>query len=141
MTNLDVYNAVREQIEHEDNLTTQRLTWLVASQSFLFTAFAILVNAPMTSKWPILTLKQEQVFQLIPIVGFASSLLIYLSIIAGLLAMSRLRAHWARNTCAGECAALPPVQSSLLSRTLGTLTPAALPPGFMLIWLYLLVTV
>ncbi len=140
MSDLDIYNAVRAQIVHEDNLNTQRLTWLVASQSFLFTAFAILVNAPMTSKWPILTLKQEQVFQLIPIVGFASGLLIYLGIIASLVSMARLRAHWARNTCNGECALLPPVQSSVLSRTLGTLTPAVLPPGFVLIWLYLLLT-
>ena len=140
MTDLDIYHAVREQIEHEDNLITQRLTWLVASQSFLFTAFAILVNAPVASKLPILALKQDQVFQLIPVVGFGSSLLIYLSIIAGILAMSRLRTHWAHNACSASCAALPPVQSASVSRILGTLTPAALPPGFMLIWLYLLVS-
>jgi hypothetical protein len=140
MTELEIYSAVREQIEHEDNLITQRTTWLVASQSFLFTAFAILVNAPLTSKLPILEIKQEQVFQIIPLVGFAASLLIYTGIIAGILAMGRLRAHWAHVPCEGPCAALPPIQSSIVSRTLGTLTPAVLPPGFMLIWLYLLLS-
>ncbi len=35
LTPLDYYNVVRSRIEHEDNLVVQRLSWLVASQSFL----------------------------------------------------------------------------------------------------------
>jgi hypothetical protein len=141
VTDLDIYNIVREQIEHEDNLITQRLSWLVASQSFLFTAYAILVNASQTSKLPILELKQVQVFHLIPMVGFVSGVLIYVSILAGILAMARLRTHWARNACTVDCNGLPPIQSPLVSRFLGLITPALLPPGFTLIWLYLLLTV
>ena len=95
------------------------------------------MNAPVTHKWSILALKQDRVCRLIPVVGLGSGLLTTLSILAGILAMGRLRAHWAHTTRVAPCTALPPVQSSLLSRTLGTRTPAALPPGFMLIWLYL----
>ena len=41
---LDFYRLIRSQIEHEDNSQQQRLSWLVASQSFLFTAFAIVLS-------------------------------------------------------------------------------------------------
>ncbi len=44
--------ALRRRIEHEDNLVNQRLSWLVASQAFMLTAFAILLNAPLNSLIP-----------------------------------------------------------------------------------------
>src|SRR5258707_2357713 len=31
---LDWYRAIRDQIQHEDNLIVQRLAWLMAAQSF-----------------------------------------------------------------------------------------------------------
>lgn len=40
----DYYGAVRGQIEHEDTLISQRLNWFLMSQSFLFTAYAIVVS-------------------------------------------------------------------------------------------------
>jgi hypothetical protein len=40
------YRILRDQLQHEDGLTTQRLSWLMASQAFLFTAYAIAVNGP-----------------------------------------------------------------------------------------------
>src|SRR5271154_2902736 len=36
---LDWYRLFRSRIEHEDNLIIQRLSWLVASQAFLFSAY------------------------------------------------------------------------------------------------------
>ena len=48
LTPLEYYNLIRERIEHEDNLIVQRLTWLVGSQSFLFTAYAIVSNGLMS---------------------------------------------------------------------------------------------
>ncbi len=37
----DFYEAARRRIEHEDNLNVNRLSWLMASQSFLFSAYAV----------------------------------------------------------------------------------------------------
>jgi hypothetical protein len=41
---VDFYRLIRARIEHEDALTVNRLSWLVASQSFLFTAYALTLN-------------------------------------------------------------------------------------------------
>ena len=32
----DWYRTIRDQIQHEDNLIVQRLSWLMAAQSFFF---------------------------------------------------------------------------------------------------------
>ena len=42
---LERYQLFRSRIEHEDTLILQRLSWLMASQSFLFTAYAIVTSA------------------------------------------------------------------------------------------------
>ena len=41
----DWYRTIRDQIQHEDNLIVQRLSWLMAAQSFFFTGYAIIANA------------------------------------------------------------------------------------------------
>jgi hypothetical protein len=135
----EMYNLVREQIEHEDNLITQRLSWLVASQSFLFTAFAILLNAPPQGKLPAFDAKQAQIFQLIPLVGLLSDLLIYVSIVAGVIATSKLRAHWlAVRRGDADDRQLPAIQGPRLSQLMGLVAPLLLPLVFLVIWAYVL---
>ena len=46
ISGIQYYKIIRSQIEHEDNLINQRLSWFVAAQAFLFSAYAILLNAP-----------------------------------------------------------------------------------------------
>lgn len=39
------WNRIRKSIEHENILINHRLTWLLSSQAFLFTAFTLIFNA------------------------------------------------------------------------------------------------
>ena len=41
ISRIEYYQIIRSQIEHEDNLINQRLSWFVAAQAFLFSAYAI----------------------------------------------------------------------------------------------------
>src|SRR2546425_10826614 len=87
---LDYYNLFRQRLEHEDNLIIQRLSWLVASQSFLFTAYAIVLNGLTATPPPAVAGYMEQqrlVFRLIPVVAIITNGLIYLRIIAAGAAM------------------------------------------------------
>lgn len=43
---LSIYETHRGQLQHEDNLVNHRVSWLVASQSFLLGTYAFLVNSP-----------------------------------------------------------------------------------------------
>ena len=94
---LERYHLFRSRIEHEDNLILQRLSWLMASQSFLFTAYAIVTNG-MTN--PIQPGENEFVNHLvvlahiIPLVASLNSLLIFISIVAALKGIRELRQQY-----------------------------------------------
>src|SRR5881396_3536683 len=94
LTTLDHYQLIRERIEHEDNLVVQRLSWLVASQSFLFTAYAIVLNGLTASPPPAtatLMHQQMRLSRLIPLAAILTCALIYVSIVAAVKAIAGLR--------------------------------------------------
>jgi len=44
LTKKELFQMIREQIQHEDSLINQRLNWLLLSQAFLFTAFTTIIT-------------------------------------------------------------------------------------------------
>src|SRR5947208_13595652 len=94
LTGLEYYQLVRGRIEHEDSLVVQRLSWLVASQSFLFTAYAIVLNGLTASPPPAMaTLMRQQLrlSRLIPLAAILTCALIYVSIVAAVKAIATVR--------------------------------------------------
>jgi hypothetical protein len=47
-------DTIRRHLKHEDSLMVNRLSWLVAWQSFLFTAYAIVLNGTSATRTAIL---------------------------------------------------------------------------------------
>jgi len=137
---LEYYNLVRERIEHEDSLIVQRLSWLVASQSFLFTAYAIVSNGLMSQpSQPACLRFGEQLqllFQLIPIVATLTCVLIYISILAAVVTMRRLRNGY-RSRFGPEEDGLPPIMTVAPTRLFGLVAPLLLPLVFAAVWLVL----
>jgi hypothetical protein len=137
-SSLDLYRLFRDRIEHEDNLIIQRLSWLVASQSFLFTAYAITTNA-LTNLDPKATGRfVEQaglLFRLLPTVAICVALLIYISILAALRAIRQIRRIYQSRPAPAD---LPPIQTAATTRLLGLSAPLLLPLLFVSVWLVLL---
>jgi len=134
---LDRYRLVRSHIEHEDDLVTQRLNWLMASQSFLFTAYAITTNAPDSVRTDHL---HRLLLGMIPLIAACTAVLVFLTVMAGHIAMRHLHGWLRRHMAAQEIAGLPPVQGSANTRVLGMTAPILLPPIFLAVWVYLMVT-
>jgi hypothetical protein len=132
---VDWYRAIRDQLQHEDNLIVQRLSWLMAAQSFFFTGYAIIANGTPTPRNQLLAKQQDLLFNIIPAVACLSDLLIYASVIAGVLALYRLRHTYSRHVAPGE--SIPAIQGSRLTRWLGIASPLLLPPVFLAAWLWL----
>ena len=126
---------LREEIRHEDNLLNQRISWLVSSQSFLLTGFAIALNGPLQAK----SAKYEQLglllVSLIPIVGVLISLISQVTILAGVIHMQQIR----RLAGAFHPAHLPGVQGTSLTRWFGLSGPTVTPLIFLAVWLVVLV--
>jgi hypothetical protein len=136
---VEQYHAVRSQIEHEDNLVSQRLSWLLASQSFLFTAYAITLNGPIQLHYQGYESQVRLLIILLPLVGITSNVLIWTSILAGMSAMKKLKHSFER--CIGsDCVAgLPPIQTKGAALLGGQLGPVLIPLLFLGVWLALLV--
>jgi hypothetical protein len=139
LSGLEYYQLIRQRIEHEDNLVVQRLSWLVASQSFLFTAYAIVLNGLTASPPPAaaaLMHQQARLSRLIPLVGILTCALIYVSIVAGVRAIGALRRRY-RSRFPSDETDLPGIQTDGRTRALGLVAPLLLPLVFIGVWLYL----
>lgn len=129
------YALLRQQVEHEDNLMTQRLSWLVAAQSFMFTAYAIVLNAPEHAATLMHARQQGYLIAVIPSVAIATNALIYISVLAGVLAMRALRSQWG---LVSEAGAISTIQGSALTRRMGLAPPILLPLVFLGVWIFLI---
>lgn len=135
---LERYQVFRSRIEHEDNLIMQRLSWLMASQSFLFTAYAIvtngLANPPPTGPNPHV-IHLRTLIRIIPIVALLNSLLIAISITAAIVAINHLRRSYQNQPGTLQ---VVPLQTTLGTRVMGLSAPVLLPLLFLSVWLFLL---
>lgn len=139
ISRIEYYQIVRSQIEHEDNLINQRLSWFVGAQAFLFSAYAILLNAPSQVRLQRFATQQEILFSLIPLVAIGVSILIYITVVAAMLAMANLRRLLEGHMKEEESALLPPVQGYRQTLLLGQASPILMPFLFMISWIVLLI--
>lgn len=128
------YSLFRARIDHEDDLIVQRLSWLVASQSFLFTAYAIVLNGLASPTGGPVLGQQQRLLHLIPLVGCATAGLIYVTILAAVVAIRRLRRGYA-TLAANE--PLPEIQTRAAIRLCGLTAPLVLPLVYLAVWIVL----
>ena len=131
----DYYRIIRSQVEHEDNLSTQRLNWLLAGQAFLFTAYAIVSNADTGTS----ARRQLLLLTMLPLVALAVCALIFIAMAAGYMAMANLRRVLLHHVPAEVLMHFPPIQGVGYTRFMGMAAPLLLPPIFMFVWLWLLI--
>ena len=89
----ELYEMIRKQIEHEDNLVNQRLNWLLIAQAFLFAA----ITAILTHDKPIGYVNGNYIPWVpfgITIMGFFINLFSFIGIRAAYKSLKRLRENW-----------------------------------------------
>jgi hypothetical protein len=119
---------------HEDNLLNQRLSWILTSQSFLLTGYAILLNAPAALQSETYARHHRLLMELIPLSGVVTVFLIWAAIIAALLAMRDLRAR----TEAHPGFESSHIQGRPMTRSLGMAAPTLIPVVFLVSWLVII---
>lgn len=114
------HELYRSQIQHEDNLLNQRVSWIVTSQAFLLGTYVFLINSPALHIEKVENAKQVKLpgsdglafrlnefvdsvtllRQIFEIVGFSSSVATFVSTIAAALAIGRLTKKYAESVLA-----------------------------------------
>jgi Mn2+/Fe2+ NRAMP family transporter len=128
--------ALRRRIEHEDELISQRLSWLVGSQSFLLTAFAISLNAGTVAKEPAYAAANRMLVALLPPTGIACVLIVGFTVAGAIWSLSELRALAGQIAGPGDL----PIHSRPAIRRLGLAAPVAIPCVFLTLWLALILS-
>ena len=131
---LKYYELTRARLEHEDGLIVNRLSWLMASQSFLFTAYAIVTNGPVSPPAG----RTLLLLQLVPLIGVISTAIIYAGVLAAVCAMRWLLATYRVRIPDEAALGAPPIFTPPPIRRWGMAAPLFLPAVFLLAWLYLL---
>lgn len=138
---VDWHRLFRSQMEHEDDQIAQRIAWLVTSQAFMFTAYAITTNGlhnspPLPDGAAIFSAQEILLFRLLPLVAIFTALLIYTSILAAFKAMRELRRAYQAKATVPEGLLFQP---SISTRLLGLAAPTLLPLLFVVVWSALLI--
>jgi len=130
-------NMIDAQIQHEDDLIGQRMSWLVISQSFLFGTLATLIGQRGLADPGAVRL----LLVLIPLVGGLLSVLVLAAVGAANYAMWQWRAALDRICALPEARQLdwPRLRHRRRTTMLGDLLPIAVSGGFFLAWVVILI--
>jgi hypothetical protein len=125
---------LRTQIDRETDLLGQRTAWVMASQAFLFSAYAVAVNAHADPTAPKGGTRPQLLVAVLPWISLLSLLLLVVTILGGLFALVRHRSLLL-STAEARMHAL---EAGPFARVAGLAAPLLVPVIFLVAWLVLL---
>ena len=125
---------LRTQIDRETDLLGQRTAWVMASQAFLFSAYAVAVNAHADPTAPKGGTRPQLMVAVLPWISLLSLLLLVVTILGGLFALLRHR-NLLLSTAEARMHAL---EAGPLARVAGLAAPLLVPVIFLVAWIVLL---
>ena len=122
--------SIRSRLEHEDNLVNHRVSWILTSQAFLLTGYAILLNASAVLRPELHARHHSILMTLIPWIGVISVLVLCLPS----LERSSPCATCERPPWFNRDAPLTHIHGRQITRWLGLSAPLLIPPVFLFTW-------
>jgi hypothetical protein len=127
---------LRSRLDRETDLLTQRTGWVVGSQAFLFSAYAIALNGRFAGATPTPDRRAHLLVEVIPWISIVSLVLLIVTLAGGFAALLQLRRHLAAR---GD-RRVQILDASRPARTAGLIAPLLVPWAFLITWIVLLVT-
>jgi hypothetical protein len=135
---IDLYKTTRGQIEHIDNTISQRIIWLIISQSFFFDGYAILITGE--PKDMLLWGKQHELILIFPIAALLMNVISLIDIISGMNYLKGLYlSFYDKNKIEKVDVPYPPIEGFRKLNFLKNLSAIILPSVFIIIWIIILI--
>lgn len=132
----NLYTTIRGQVEHLNNILSQRIIWLVIAQSFFFSGFAVLITGKPDQKWAAI---HEKLLVVFPVASMLAVILTYVDVISSLLYLRRLRNFYASKPKNDPNESnYPPMAGYKGLSMMEHVCPAVLPIVFTATWIYIL---
>ena len=143
LTLAELYTLIRSQIEHENELLSQRVIWQILTQAFFFGAYAALLNAPKEAKNHLFESEQALLLWLMPVAALLAGVLAYISIISSLKTIVYLRQLYeehARSKSPADPSSkwYPHIQGPPQLGTMAMFSPGMMPIVFTVAWIVVL---
>ena len=90
LSRADLYDRLRSQIQHEDNVINIRVVWQLLGQSFFFSTYAAVLNSKGEAKNVLFQQQQELLLWAVPIAALIAGLLASMSIFSSLYTIEHL---------------------------------------------------
>jgi hypothetical protein len=133
----ELYKVTRSQVEHIDNTLSQRTIWLVISQSFFVSGYAVLITGNPND--PALLYRQHALLVAFPVASIIFIILSGFDIISGSIYLRQLRLNYEKNEESRRLTSnYPPMAGFKMLSALKNFSPIAVPVGFIILWLYIL---
>ncbi len=122
---LEIFKILRDKVRHEDTWIQSRISWLLASNAFLFAAYG------MSSS-------DKAVTCIIPFVGFLTALLVLIGLLGTLSAFQQIQNEWKTLIPEDRRKKLPGIRSAGCALQLGGIGSYGLCVVIMLAWAWLI---
>ncbi|MCC2641760.1 MAG: hypothetical protein K0S45_2173 [Nitrospira sp.] len=144
LTRAELYDRLRSQIEHEDELINIRVVWQLLAQSFFFSTYATLLNATGEPKNLLFGQQQEFLLWAVPIAALLAGLLASISIFTSIYTIEHLgqvyRSYTGQLDEEDQSTRLfPAIQGPDAVRRWARIPPIGLPVLFILTWVVILI--
>jgi hypothetical protein len=146
LTRAELYDRLRAQIQHEDELINIRVVWQLLAQSFFFSTYAALLNAPKEAKSAVFAQQQELLLWVVPIVALLAGIIASVSIFTSIYTIEYLgQSYQSYSLLPGRedrsAKLFPNIQGPKAVRAWARIAPVGLPLLFILTWLLILTRV
>jgi hypothetical protein len=126
---------LRTQMDRETDLLGQRTAWVIASQAFLFSAYAVAVNAHIDAAAPNGGTGVLLLIHLLPWISLLSLAMLTVTIVAGVFTLVRFRSFF----LATADVRMRGLDSGPVARAAGLAAPLCVPLIFLTAWIVILV--
>ena len=136
------YREIRDQIKHEDNLCNNRMTWLIALQGFLFTAYGFSISAEAGTNGDQIKQTIAITHAALVLLGTSSAIVIAAALFAAVWSIHRLVDRWYDSYTIEVTKEFPQIIGSYSSEKrrgtrLGQVPLYVIPGICCLVWLYI----
>ena len=140
LSRAELYDRLRSQIQHEDNVINIRVVWQLLAQSFFFSTYATLLNAKGEAKNVLFEQQQELLLWAVPIAALIAGILASMSIFSSLYTIEYLATiyHGHTNEKDQSTKTFPSLRGPEKVRVWALIPPIGLPILFILIWTIIL---
>ena len=140
LTQAELYDRLKSQMQHEDELINIRVLWQLLAQSFFFSTYATLLNAK-EAKNGVFAQQQELLLWAVPVIALLAGLIASISIFTSIYTieyMGRVYQNYKAQQEDETTKLFPPIQGPEAIRTWARVAPIGLPVLFILTWLVIL---